>query len=49
MLIVVSDVGNKALGKARLSSRGRLTVPPEIRRMLGLTGGDRVVFELRPE
>jgi len=37
------------MSKATLSSKGQLTVPAGVRRVLGLTRGDNVVFELRPE
>lgn len=37
------------MSKARVSSKGQLTIPAEVRRVLGLTRGDNVVFELRPE
>ena len=37
------------MSRARISSKGRLTVPAEVRRALGLERGDTVVFELREE
>jgi antitoxin PrlF len=45
----MTDVRRNALSKATLSSKGQLTIPAEVRRVLGLTRGDNVVFELRPE
>jgi len=35
-------VGSKA---AKITSKGQITVPREIRRMLGVGAGDRLVFE----
>ena len=35
--------------KAKITSKGQLTVPATVRRALGLAAGDRVTFELRPE
>ncbi|MGH9196050.1 MAG: AbrB/MazE/SpoVT family DNA-binding domain-containing protein [Acidimicrobiia bacterium] len=35
------------MSKARMTSKGQLTVPAEIRRALGLERGDTVAFELQ--
>ncbi len=35
------------MSKARLSSKGQLTLPAEVREALGLRQGDTVAFELR--
>ena len=32
--------------QVRMSTRGRITIPAEIRRSLGLTGGERLSFRL---
>ena len=31
--------------QARITSKGQITVPHEIRRMLGVRSGDRLIFE----
>lgn len=33
--------------EARVTSKGQLTIPKEVRRALGVREGDRLVFELR--
>jgi antitoxin PrlF len=45
----MANVRRNVLGKARVSSKGQLTIPAEVRRVLGVTRGDNVVFESRPE
>lgn len=35
--------------KATVSSKGQVTVPAPVRRALGLSSGDAVVFEPRPD
>lgn len=42
---IVSKVRKETVSKARLSSKGQLTVPAQVRRLLGLRTGDGVVFE----
>lgn len=37
------------MSKAKLSSKGQLTVPANVRAALGLKQGDTVAFDLRPE
>lgn len=37
------------MSKARMTSKGQLTVPADIRRALGLERGDTVAFELQDE
>ena len=34
---------------ARVSSNGQITVPIEIRRMLGLKSGDKILFFQKPD
>jgi AbrB family looped-hinge helix DNA binding protein len=36
----------KALKFATLSAKGQTTIPREVRKTLGLSSGDRVVFEI---
>jgi AbrB family looped-hinge helix DNA binding protein len=49
MLTGKMSVRRPTIGKARLSSKGQLTVPAEVRRSLGLARGDDVVFEVVDE
>ena len=42
---MVATVMNKPL-TSRLTSKGQATIPVEVRRALGLSEGDRVVFEV---
>jgi AbrB family looped-hinge helix DNA binding protein len=42
----VRNIGGEALQKqARITSKGQVTVPREIRRVLGVRSGDRLLFE----
>lgn len=34
---------------AKVSANGRITVPVEIRRLLGLKAGDKILFDQRPD
>jgi AbrB family looped-hinge helix DNA binding protein len=45
----MEKVSRSVISKARLSTKGQLTIPAEVRRTLGLVRGDDVVFELVPE
>jgi antitoxin PrlF len=35
--------------RARVTTKGQLTVPREVRRALGITAGDEVAFEVGPD
>jgi AbrB family looped-hinge helix DNA binding protein len=35
--------------RARVTSKGQLTVPREVRRALGIVAGDEVAFEIGPD
>lgn len=38
----------RVVRKARLSSKGQITIPVEVREVLGLEQGDTVVFDIGP-
>jgi len=40
-----SDQAEKSLRPAKVTSKGQITVPREVRRLLGIGAGDRVRFE----
>ena len=43
--IVKINVGEMNLKQAKITSKGQITVPREVRRALGVNAGDRLLFE----